>query len=142
MNESSPQATDRRKKIAAARLSIISNTTLTGLKLTAGILSGSVAVLSEAAHSATDLIGSWIAFFSVRVADQPADEEHPYGHGKAESLSGMAEAVLILGAAAYIIYEAVERLIHHAGPPRPDLGIAIMLASVIVNSLVARHLFR
>lgn len=142
MSWSDARVEGRRDKVAAARLSILSNTLLTIGKLVAGVLSGSVSVLSEAAHSATDLLASWIAFFSVRIADQPADEGHPYGHGKVESLSGMAEALLIFGAAAYIVYEAVDRLIHRAGPPRPDIGIGVMLASVIVNSLVARHLYQ
>src|SRR5215470_16282451 len=98
-------------KTAAARLSIYSNSTLTVLKLIVGIASGSVSVLSEAAHSASDLMASFIAFFSVRVSDQPADKEHPYGHGKVESLSGLAEALLIFLAAAYIIYESIHKLV-------------------------------
>src|SRR2546423_1496192 len=102
----------RRQKMAAAQLSILSNSLLTLLKLVVGILSGSVGVLSEAAHSATDLIASWIAFFSVRVADVPADEDHPYGHGKAESLAGIAEALLIFGAAGWIVYEGINKLVH------------------------------
>ncbi len=129
-------------KVAAARLSIISNTCLTGLKLAVGLISGSVSVLSEAAHSATDLCASFIAFFSVRVADQPADAEHPYGHGKIESLSGLAEAVLILAAAAWIIYEATEKLRSHQHKPQIGLGMAVMAVSVGVNIVVARHLNR
>src|SRR5207302_325504 len=129
-------------KVAAARLSIISNSLLTALKLGVGIFSGSVSVISEAAHSATDLIASVIAFLSVRVADRPADEDHPYGHGKIESISALAEALLILGAAAWIVYEAVQKLMSHEHRPRVDLGMAVMVVSVIVNSLVARHLHR
>jgi len=131
----------RAEKTAAARLSIYSNTLLTLAKLVVGLLASSVSVLAEAIHSATDLLASWIAFFSVRVADRPADEGHPYGHGKVESLSGMAEAVLIFGAAAYLIYEAVAKLVTRVAPHRVDIGIAVMGISVIVNSLVARHLF-
>ena len=88
------------KKRSAAKFSVISNTLLPALKLAIGLITGSVSVLSEAAHSATDLIASWITLFSVRVADQPADADHPYGHGKVESLSGLAEALLIFLAAA------------------------------------------
>src|ERR1041385_4713855 len=105
-------------KVEAARLSIFSNSTLTVLKLIVGILSGSVSVLSEAVHSASDLMASIIAFFSVRVSDQPADKEHPYGHGKVESLSGLAEAFLIVFAGAYIVYESIEKLIHKSASPR------------------------
>lgn len=131
----------RNEKVAAARLSVISNTGLTLLKLAAGLATGSISVLSEAVHSGTDLIASWIAFFSVRVADRPADAEHPYGHGKVESLSGLAEALLIFAAAAVIIYESVEKLRWRGDPIKPDLGMAVMLASVLVNTLVARYLF-
>src|SRR5207249_3311187 len=72
---------------------------------------------------------------------QPADEQHPYGHGKAESLSGLAEAFIIFLAAGYIIYEAIERLVTKHAPPRVDAGISVMVASVMINSLVSRHLF-
>jgi cation diffusion facilitator family transporter len=129
------------EKVAAARLSIYSNALLTVAKLMVGVFTGSVSVLSEAAHSASDLVASSIAFFSVRIADLPADEEHPYGHGKAESLSSMAEALLIFGAAAYIIFEAVHRLVSRESPHRVDLGLAVMGVSVVANTLVARYLF-
>lgn len=137
-NSPSPKASS---KVKAARLSILSNTSLTIIKLVAGIMTGSVSVLSEAAHSATDLMASWIAFFSVRVSEQPADEKHPYGHGKVESLSGMAEALLIFGAAGYIIYESIHRILHQAPPPKVDLGIAIMAFSMFTNILVSGYLF-
>ncbi len=132
----------RSEKAAAARLSIISNTLLTILKLVVGIISGSVSVMSEAAHSATDLIASWIAFFSIRIAETPADEDHPYGHGKVESLSGMAEALLIFGAAAFILYQAIDKIVHKQGTEHVDLGLVAMGISLVVNSIVARHLFR
>src|SRR5437016_5139320 len=99
------------RKVSAARLSVISNLCLCLLKLIVGIFSNSVSVLSEAAHSGTDLAASLIAFFSVRISDRPADDEHPYGHGKIESLSSLAEALLILFAAGYIVFEAALRLI-------------------------------
>lgn len=134
--------TSKNEKVAAARFSIYSNALLTLLKLIVGALSGSVSVLSEAAHSATDLIASCIAFFSVRVADIPADEEHPYGHGKIESLSGMAEALLIFGAAGFILYESVAKLLHREGPQHVDLGIGVMVFSAIANTLIASYLFR
>ncbi|MCC6728702.1 MAG: cation transporter [Chthonomonadales bacterium] len=129
-------------KVTAARLSIVSNSALVALKLVAGLLGGSVSVLSEAAHSATDLLASVIAFFSVRVSDLPADSHHPYGHGKAEALSGLAEAVLIFAAAAYIVVEGVRRLMGHGKTPDVDLGIAVMLVSVVANVIVSRHLFQ
>ena len=137
-----PAARRRSRKVAAARLSIYSNTALTGLKLVTGVMTGSMGVLSEAVHSATDLVASFIAFFSVRVADTPADDRHPYGHGKIESLSGLAEALLIFAAALYIIFESAHKLAAGAGPHEVDIGIGVMLVSVLVNVLVSRYLFR
>lgn len=129
-------------KVRAARVSIYSNTLLTTLKLVAGVATGSVSVLSEAVHSANDLVASFIAFFSVRISDRPADQRHPYGHGKVESMSGLIEALLIFGAAAYIIVEAVERLRGQAEPLRVGPGLAVMVVSAVTNVLVARYLFR
>jgi len=135
-------ATASREKIKAARFSIFSNTTLTVLKLGVGLITGSVSVLSEAVHSGSDLMASWIAFFSVRQSDLPADDKHPYGHGKVESLSGMAEAFLIFAAAIYIVYEAILKILHHTTPQRLDLGIGVMAVSVAMNFYIARYLFR
>jgi len=132
----------RRRKIRAARLSILSNTGLTVAKLGVGISSGSVSVLSEAAHSANDLAAAIIAYLAVRVADQPADDEHPYGHGKAESFSALFEASLILLAAAYIAYEAITRLFNDPRHIETGSGIAVMALSVVVNIAVSRHLFQ
>ncbi len=129
-------------KVRAARVSIYSNTTLVLLKLVAGVLSGSVSVVSEALHSASDLLASFIAFFSVRVSDRPADEDHPYGHGKIESVSGLAEALLIFAAAGYIIYEAIEKLITQVPIAHLEAGIVVMGISAGANVLVARYLFR
>lgn len=133
---------DTSSKVAAARLSIYSNVFLTVAKLVVGILGGSVSVISEAAHSANDLVASAIAFWSVRVADRPADEHHPYGHGKVESLSGMVEALLIMGAAIYIVYEAVMRILHGGGEPQVVSGIVVMAISATVNYGISTYLFR
>ena len=85
------------EKIRAARLSIASNTVLTLAKLAAGLFMNSVSVLSEAIHSGLDLVAALIAFFSVRESSKPADERHPFGHGKFENVASIIEAVLILG---------------------------------------------
>lgn len=129
------------EKVRAARLSVISNSVLVALKLGVGLSIGSVAVISEAVHSATDLLAAVIAFFAVRASDAPPDEEHPYGHGKLESVSGVGEALLILVAGGYIVYEAVQSLRggHHA--TTPIWGMGVMGLSALVNTLVARHLF-
>jgi cation diffusion facilitator family transporter len=130
------------EKVRAARLSVVSNTLITLLKLAVGVWTGSVAILSEAVHSATDLVAALIAFFAVRVSDQPPDDEHPYGHGKYESLSGAIEALLILGAGAYIVIEAARALAHPEPPRDLGWGIALMAGTAVVNLFVARHLMR
>jgi cation diffusion facilitator family transporter len=88
-------------KVKIARLSIISNTFLIIMKVVAGLMSGSVSIISEAIHSSMDLMAAIIAFFSVRVSDNPPDPRHPYGHGKVENISGVIEAILIFIAAAW-----------------------------------------
>ena len=97
-------------KIGVARLSIISNSVLIIAKLAVGTVMGSVSIISEAAHSAVDLMAAFIAYFSVRTSGKPADREHPYGHGKIENISGVIEALLIFVAAAWIISEAIHKL--------------------------------
>ena len=84
------------QKSRAAALSICSNSALIVLKLVAGALTGSIAIITEAVHSSVDLLASVVAFFSVRKADEPADASHPYGHEKVENLSAALEGVLIL----------------------------------------------
>ncbi len=99
------------EKIAVARLSVYSNTSLVVLKLIAGVLMVSVAVISEAIHSGIDLIAALIARYSVKMSAEPADREHRYGHGKYENLSGMVEGALIFVAAIWIIYEAARKFV-------------------------------
>ncbi len=130
------------EKIKAARLSIVSNSLLVLLKLSIGILMGSVSVLSEAIHSGLDLLASMIAYYAVGKAGQPADECHPYGHGKWENVSGVVEALLILAAAFYILYEAVLRLVKGSQIEHLGLGAAVMVVSALVNWFVSGHLFR
>jgi cation diffusion facilitator family transporter len=129
-------------KQKAARVSIASNTTLILLKLVAGILTGSVSLIAEAVHSLMDLAAAIIAFISVRISDRPPDQDHPYGHGKAENISGVAEGVLIFAASGIIIYEAIRRLIVGTTLEFLDVGIGIMIASIVVNVIVSRHLFK
>ncbi len=137
-----PEARQLRKR-RAALLSIASNTALVAAKLLVGILSGSVSVLSEAIHSATDLVASLIAFFSVRASDTPPDAEHPYGHGKIEGVSGLLEALLIGLAAIYIVYEATAKLLSRHKPSTSlDAGLAIMAVSALTNFLISRYLKR
>jgi len=130
-------------KVKVARLSIISNTGLIIMKLAAGILSGSVSIISEAIHSSMDLVAAMIAFFSVRVSDNPPDSRHPYGHGKIENISGVIEALLIFVAAIWIITEAVKKLMGEAIElDSVGIGSAVMLISAIVNFFVSRRLYK
>jgi cation diffusion facilitator family transporter len=125
-----------------ARLSILSNAVLIVLKLAVGILSGAVSIISEAIHSFMDLAAAVMAFFSIRIAQRPADTEHPYGHEKVENVSGVIEAVLIFVAAALIIVEAVRKLVHQEPVDHLELGVAVMAVSGIVNTIVSRILYR
>jgi cation diffusion facilitator family transporter len=125
-----------------ARLSIASNTLLIAMKLAVGFLSGSVSIISEAIHSLMDLAAAVIAAFAIHVAGKPADEEHPYGHGKVENVSGVLEAVLIFVAAVLIVVEAGKKLLSHEGVDHIGLGIAVMLASGLVNIFVSRRLYK
>lgn len=130
------------EKIRAAGLSIASNTTLILLKVVAGALTGSVAILTEAVHSCIDLLASLVAFFSVRKADAPADEDHRYGHAKIESLSAAIEAMLILVGSAVIIFEAIRRLVNGGSVQRLGIGIAIVAISAVANFAISAHLGR
>jgi cation diffusion facilitator family transporter len=129
-------------KTSAAGLSILSNSILVALKLAVGIIMGSVSVISEGVHSAVDLLAAFIAFFSIRAAAKPADEEHEFGHGKIENISGTIEALLIFAAAAYIIYEAIDKFITGAKPEYLSVGTAIMAFSAVANFFVSRFLHK
>jgi cation diffusion facilitator family transporter len=130
-------------KTRAAALSIASNAILIALKLAAGAITGSVAILTEAMHSSIDLIASFVAYFSVREADKPADAEHPYGHAKIENLAAAIEAMLILVGSGVIIYAAVRSLAN--GPEVHSLGVGIgviafsIVANVVVSTKIARE---
>ena len=129
-------------KIKIARLSIVSNTLLIIMKLVVGFLSGSVSIISEAIHSSMDLLAALIAFFSVKVSDDPPDLRHPYGHGKVENISGVIEALLILVAAILIIIEALKKLLGQA--PELEsiwLGIIVMSISAGVNVYVSSRVY-
>jgi cation diffusion facilitator family transporter len=130
--------TDPTLKARAARVSIASNATLIAFKLVVGVLSGSIAIISEALHSGSDLAAAVIAYYAVRKAAEPPDLHHHYGHEKVENLSGVVEALLIIGAAVVIIYEGIARII--AGPQLDHvwLGIAVMATSGVVNLIVSR----
>jgi cation diffusion facilitator family transporter len=129
------------QKRRAALHSMLAAAAMTVLKLAAGLVSGSLGVLSDAAHSALDLAGAALTFFSVRVSDKPADEDHPYGHGKIENVSSLAEAGLMVVSCAWIIREALSRILnqnvqlHHSLWP-----VLVLLSSIAVDYWRSRQL--
>jgi cation diffusion facilitator family transporter len=130
-----------KEKARAAQLSVLSNSLLIVIKLVVGIMMQSVSVISEAVHSGIDLVASIIALFAVKESGKPADDEHPFGHGKIENVAGTIEAVLIFGAALYIIWEAVHKLIKGSVEiENLGIGVVVMGISALANYLVSRHL--
>jgi cation diffusion facilitator family transporter len=129
-------------KTRAAALSIASNSILIVLKLAAGAITGSVAIITEAMHSSVDLIASIVAYVSVRTADKPADTEHPYGHDKFENLAAAIEALLILVGSGVIVFESVRRLSSGAEVHSLGIGIAVIAFSVLANVVVSTVLAR
>ncbi len=131
----------KRYKTPVALLSVASNAMLVLLKLIIGIAIGSVSVISEAIHSAVDLVAALIALFSVRTSAKPPDPGHPYGHGKVENISGTIESILIFFAAGFIINEALHKLRDPQPLETVGWGVAVMFFSSVVNIVVSRLLF-
>jgi cation diffusion facilitator family transporter len=129
-------------KRRAAIVSIASNSCLIALKLAAGLVTGSVGLLSDAVHSLMDLIASVIALVSVRKADEPADYRHRYGHEKLEDLAAGAQALLLLLGAALIAFESIRRLINGGTVNRIGIGIAVAAVAAVVNLVVSTYLSR
>src|SRR5579863_3444801 len=124
----------RAEKRAAAGNSVLAALLITSLKIVVGITTGSLGILSEAAHSGLDLIASILTFFSVRVSDKPADADHQYGHGKVENFSAFVETGLLLLTCVWIIYEAIERLFFRHIEIEPSIAaFAVMLISMSVD---------
>ena len=129
-------------KVKAARLSIMSNTCLIIMKLIVGLFTGSVSIMSEAIHSTMDLLAAIIAFFAVKISDKPADESHPYGHGKIENISGVIEALLIFVASVWIIVESVKKIINPVGIESIGIGFIVMFISAAINFIVSKKLYK
>ena len=129
-------------KVKTARLSIMSNTSLIIMKLIVGLLTGSVSIMSEAIHSTMDLLAAIIAFFAVKISDKPADESHPYGHGKVENISGVIEALLIFVASIWIIVKSVKKIINPVGIESIGIGFIVMFISAAINFIVSKKLYK
>lgn len=129
------------EKRRVARHSMLAAAAMTLLKLGAGLLSGSIGVLSDAAHSGLDLAGAALTYFSVRVSDKPADEDHTYGHAKFENLSAFSEVILMIASCVWIIWEAVLRIVHHAvAVTHFAVPVAVLLTSIAVDFWRTRKL--
>src|SRR2546429_4012981 len=124
---------DVKQKVALT--SMAASAGLTAAKAVVGVLSGSLALLSEAAHSLIDVGATVMTYFAVRVSDKPADDEHHYGHGKVESVSALAETALLFVLAGVVIWEAGKRLIS-AQPPEVEAtpwAFAVIAASIVID---------
>ncbi len=132
-----------KEKQAVALSSVFAAMVLTTLKLVVGILTGSLGILSEALHSALDLVAAAVTYVSVRVSDKPADSSHPFGHGKIEHLSAFVETALLIVTCGWIIWEAVRRLFFHDVHVEPSVwAFGVMFISITVDTFRSRALFR
>lgn len=132
---------DSEKKFAAG-LSITSNAIIIVTKIIAGMLSGSISIISEAIHSMSDFLASVLTFFAVTRSAEPADKEHPFGHGKYEDMSGFIEGGLIIFAGCFIVFESTKKIIFgYTLQTESMLGIYVMALAVVANFVVSRYLF-
>ncbi len=130
------------KKSRTVLFSISSNAILLTVKLVAGVMTGSVSVLSEAVHSATDLVASVVALVAVRRSNSPPDEDHNYGHGRFENLAGVFEGLVLFAVGGYVVYGAVDNILNGAELELLGLGIVVMALSAVVNLFVSGWLLR
>lgn len=132
-----------KEKSAAALSSVVAAVGLTGFKIVVGILTGSLGILAEAAHSGLDLVAALVTFLAVRLSGKPADSEHPFGHGKIENLSALFETLLLLGTCVWIIYEAIQRLFFKQVLVEASIwGFIVMGISIIIDVSRSRMLYR
>ena len=130
-------------KSGAALSSVVAAVGLTTFKIIVGLMTGSLGILAEAAHSGLDLVAALVTFLAVRFSGKPPDDEHPYGHGKIENLSALFETILLLITCVWIIYEAVQRLFFH--PVDVEVSIwsfIVMATSIVVDVTRSRILYR
>src|SRR6202140_3927117 len=134
-------ASMRAEKRAVAGNSVLAAIAITTLKVVVGFTTGSLGILSEAAHSGLDLIAAIVTFLSVRVSDKPADADHQYGHGKVENFSAFLETGLLLLTCVWIIYEPVKRLFFHHVHIEPSIyAFLVMFVSMGVDFWRSRAL--
>ncbi len=140
-NHASTTATQEKSHVALS--SVLAAIALTSLKIIVGAVTGSLGILAEAAHSGLDLVAALVTFLAVRASSKPADQEHPYGHGKIENLSALFETFLLLLTCAWIIYEAVQRLFFVTVEIDASVwAFLVMAISIIVDYSRSRALYR
>ena len=148
-NAVTPKGVDPQRRERLLRLATTASVTTAGILIAAKalvtLMTGSVSLLASLIDSTMDALASGINFFAVRYALQPADEEHRFGHGKAESLAGLGQATFIAGSAAFLLFQAIERLLHPEPIKSPELGIGIMVFAMAATLLllgIQRHVVR
>jgi len=129
-------------KSGAAKLSLIVVIGLIVLKIAVAIITGSISLLAQAMDSLLDLFAVLLTFFAIRTATKPADEEHPFGHGKVEDFSAVVQAVLIFTAGGVVIYSAIQRIIVGEKLEFTEAGIGVMVVSIIASIFLSRHLHK
>jgi len=133
----------QKEKRSAALSSVVAAIGLTSFKIVIGILTNSLGILAEAAHSALDLVAALMTLFAVRVSDLPADKEHNFGHGKIENLSALFETILLLATSAWIINEAVDRLFFKKTEVTTSAwSFIVMGTSIVIDYTRSRILYR
>src|SRR5512146_1718845 len=133
----------RAEKRAVAQNSVLAAVGVTVLKIVVGITTGSLGILSEAAHSGLDLVAAVLTLLSVRVSDKPADADHQYGHGKFENFSAFIETALLLLTCIWIVWEAFQRLFFHSVEIEPSIwAFVVMFVSIGVDAWRSRALKR
>lgn len=139
VSDSQPEKEKRR----ASLISVAAVLVLIVLKVAVGLLTGSLGVLAQAADSVLDMVAAILAFFAVRVADQPPDAEHPYGHGKVENLAALGETLILLGTCGWIIFEAIRRLFFRPVAIEADVwAIGVMVLSIVTSLWLSSYLMR
>jgi cation diffusion facilitator family transporter len=129
-------------KSGAAKLALVSVLGLVVLKVVVAVITGSISILAQTVDSFLDLFAVVITIFSIGIAAKPADEEHPFGHGKVENISAVVQAILIFTAGGLVIYSAIDRMISGVSIEMTEVGIGVMVVSIVVSILLSRHILK
>ncbi|MBI2646050.1 MAG: cation transporter [Deltaproteobacteria bacterium] len=130
------------QKVKVLKLSLVTACFLTVIKLAAALLTNSVALLSLAVDSLGDILSSLFNYFFLRAAEKPADEDHPYGHGKFENVASFIQGFILIGSAIFVIYRAVQKLIHHEEVYQLEVGMGVIIVSLVASLVVGRKVHK